>query len=163
MDGRILNFDGGIGYAEKDSGTSFPSSYLWVQCNTFPEPAGIMVSVAEIPFCGLSFPGCICAIVHGGMEYRFATYLGCRIQAAGPAYLCLTQGPFRLEVHMTPHSDGHPLAAPKGGRMSQIIRECCNAHIRIQLWKKQRPVFDLSSPLAAMEYVSGPALRRSQP
>ena len=35
----------GLGYAEKDSGTSFPRSYLWMQCNDFSEPCSVMVSI----------------------------------------------------------------------------------------------------------------------
>lgn len=29
IDGQLHCFDGGVGYTEKDSGTSFPRSYLW--------------------------------------------------------------------------------------------------------------------------------------
>ena len=36
IDGQLHCFDGGVGYTEKDSGTSFPRSYLWMQCNDFP-------------------------------------------------------------------------------------------------------------------------------
>ena len=35
--------------------------------------------IIDIPFCGGSFQGCICAIVYGGREYRLATYRGVRI------------------------------------------------------------------------------------
>ena len=79
VDGVYHSFDGGIGYIEKDSGTSFPSSYQWLQCNDFAEPCSIMASIAHIPFCGSSFTGFICAIVREGREYRFATYNGARI------------------------------------------------------------------------------------
>lgn len=152
IDGIPWNFDGGIGYTETDSGISFPSSYLWVQCNAFPEPAGIIAAIADIPFCGLSFRGCICAIVHGGVEYRFATYLGVRVLAAEPDHIRLSQGGYLLDICMAPSPKIHPLAAPQHGRMSGIIRECCNAHIRMRLWKKSAQIFDLSSAAAAYEY-----------
>lgn len=55
MDGYVHSFEGGLGYVEKDSGTSFPRSYLWMQCNDFPSACSIMISIAHIPFCGSSF------------------------------------------------------------------------------------------------------------
>ena len=35
IDGILHDFNGGKGYIEKDSGKSFPQSYLWLQCNDF--------------------------------------------------------------------------------------------------------------------------------
>ncbi len=73
-DGETYSFFGGVGYIEKDSGRSFPRYYQWLQCNSFPEPCSMMLSVANVPFCGLSFSGCICAIMYKGIEYRLASY-----------------------------------------------------------------------------------------
>jgi tocopherol cyclase len=50
LNGRELNFTGGKGYIEGDSGRSFPKSYTWVQCNDFTVECSIMVSVVHIPF-----------------------------------------------------------------------------------------------------------------
>lgn len=153
-DGELHSFNGGNGYIEKDSGTSFPRSYLWLQCGDFPEPCSIMVSVARIPFCGLSFTGCICAIVYRGREYRLATYNGVRIHAAGAEHVCLSQGGLLLEVDMTPLHSGHPLRAPVGGKMSGTIRESSNALVSARLWDCGRPVFSLRSGHATYEYVN---------
>lgn len=154
IDGELCSFDGGRGYVEMDSGISFPSGYLWVQCNAFREECSIMASVARIPFGGRSFRGCICAIIHGGKEYRFATYCGVRILAFSETHLCLKQGSFLLELEIQP-SQGHPLAAPEKGQMSGLVRECCNAAIHARLWEKSQIIFDLSSSTAAYEYVPG--------
>lgn len=152
IDGENVSFDGGKGYVEMDRGDSFPLSYLWVQCNTFPEDGSVMASVASIPFCGGVFRGCICAVIHNGNEYRFATYYGVRILACSPTHLCLKQGNFLLELEIQP-ARGHLLAAPDKGTMSSSIRECCNAGLRVRLWESSRPVFDLASRTAAYEYV----------
>lgn len=56
-----------------------PSSYLWIQANDFQMPCSIMAAVADIPFFGLHFRGCICIIQCMGREYRLATYLGVRV------------------------------------------------------------------------------------
>ena len=84
LPGRAVDFDGGLGYLEKDSGRSFPKSYLWLQCSDFSQPCSIFLSLARIPFCGLVFPGCICAVHFGGREYRFATYEGVKLLETGP-------------------------------------------------------------------------------
>lgn len=153
VSGQRLDLTGGEGYLEKDSGTSFPSSYLWLQCNSFPEPCSLMVSVARIPFCTLHFRGCICALLYGGREYRLATYRGVRIRAFGPEHLCLTQGGLRLEVDITPSHGGHLLRSPIKGRMSGAIRESSNAAVRVRFWEDGRQRFDLSSSHAAYEFV----------
>ena len=110
MDGYVHSFEGGLGYVEKDSGTSFfPRSYLWMQCNDFPSACSIMISIAHIPFCGSSFRGCICAIVYQGREYRLATYRGVKVQAFTPEHICLSQGSLLLELDITsPHTGGPP-------------------------------------------------------
>lgn len=151
--GKPHCFDGGDGYIEMDSGTSFPSSYLWLQCSSFPEPCSVMVSIAQIPFCGIRFTGCICAVVYGGREYRLATYKGVRILAANPEHLRLSQGKLLLEIDIHPSHGGYALRSPVRGKMSGTIRESSNAAVRVRLWERGKPVFDLSSNHAAYEFV----------
>lgn len=153
MDGHMHSFDGGLGYVEKDSGTSFPRSYMWLQCNDFPKPCSIMVSIAHIPFCGSSFCGCICAILYQGREYRLATYKGVKVELFTPEQIFLSQGSLLLELDIAPSHTGHPLRAPQRGKMSSTIRESCNAHLRARLWKRKTPVFDLKSNHAVYEFV----------
>lgn len=51
-------YDEGRGYIEKDWGKSFPSSWIWMQSNDFPQPkTSLMVSVAVIPWLRSSFVG----------------------------------------------------------------------------------------------------------
>lgn len=153
MDGYLHSFDGGLGYAEKDSGTSFPRSYLWVQCNDFLKSCSIMISIAHIPFCGSSFRGCICTVLYQGREYRLATYRGVKVQAFTPEHICLSQGSLLLELDIVPSHAGHTLRAPQCGKMSGTIRESCNAHLRARLWKREKPVFDLQSDHVVYEFV----------
>lgn len=160
VDGEPHDFDGGTGYIERDSGTSFPSSYLWVQCNDFPQPCSFVVSIAHIPFCGMSFTGCICAIVYGGREYRLATYSGARIHVAEAGHICLSQGKLLLEIDVKPSHRGHALRAPLQGRMSGTIRESMNACLHVRLWEGGRPVLNQHSGHAAYEFVP-PAGRQS--
>ena len=153
IDGHIHSFEGGLGYVEKDSVTSFPRSYLWMQCNDFPKPCSIMVSIAHIPFCGSSFYGCICAILYQGREYRLATYRGVKVESFTPEHICLSQGSLLLELEIAPSHTGHPLRAPQCGKMSSTIRESYNAYLRARLWKREKPVFDLQSKHAVYRCV----------
>ncbi|MDD3165104.1 MAG: tocopherol cyclase family protein [Oscillospiraceae bacterium] len=160
IDGTPHRFSGGNGYIEKDSGTSFPRSYLWLQCNDFAAPCSVMVSIACIPFCGMHFTGCICAMIYAGHEYRLATYTGVRIHAASASHICLSQGRLLLKIDITPSQDGHPLRAPVRGSMSGVIRESSNASIFLQLWDNGKQVAALRSDHASFEYV--PAAPRSK-
>ena len=153
MDGHLHSFDGGLGYAEKDSGISFPSSYLWMQCNDFPKPCSIMISIAHIPFYGISFRGCICAVLYQGREYRLATYRGVKVKSFTPEHICLSQGSLLLELEVASSHTGHPLRAPQCGKMSSTIRESCNVHLRAKLWKRGKTIFDLQSDHATYEFV----------
>jgi hypothetical protein len=153
MDGHLHRFDSGLGYAEKDSGISFPRSYLWMQCNDFQEPCSVMISIAHIQFCGSSFRGCICAVLYRSREYRLATYRGVKIQAFTPEHICLAQGSLLLELDIVPPHAGHTLRAPLCGRMSATIRESCNVPLRARLRKGGKTIFDLQSDHAAYEFV----------
>lgn len=153
VEGKYTDLDGGVGYIEKDSGTSFPRAYLWLQCNNFSEPCAVMASVAHIPFGKGSFTGCICALVYRGREYRFATYNGVHILAAEEGHLCLSRGKQLLEIDITPLHGGYPLLSPMRGQMSGVIRESGNADIRVRLWERGKRVLDLRSGCAAYERV----------
>lgn len=152
-EGKEMVFDGGFGYIERDSGTSFPSSYQWIQCNAFREPCSVMLSIARIPFLGGHFTGCICAVVYGEREYRLATYKGVRIRVAEPGYVVLSQGNLLLKIDIRSCAAAHSLLSPVQGRMTGTIRESNRACARFRLWEKGNRVFDLRSENAGYEYV----------
>lgn len=69
----------GVGYIEKDRGTSFPTKYLWLQANHYDQNDSIFLSIARIPFCKLHFMGSIAILMIKKKQFRFASYLGARI------------------------------------------------------------------------------------
>lgn len=152
VDGRVIRFDGGQGYIEKDSGISFPSAYVWLQCNAFSEPCSVMLSIANIPFGGLHFRGCICAILYKGREYRLATYGGVRILAVKEDYISLAQGKLTFEAYIKASSGAYSLRAPIRGGMGGMIRESNHTHARFILRERGITVFDLESENAGFEY-----------
>lgn len=152
LNGRYLDFTDGVGYIEKDSGRSFPRKYLWVQCNDFPDDDAVMAAVADIPFLGGHFTGCVSAVWHAGREYRFATYRGVRIEEENARRLRLRQGKYRLIIDMCP-STGQELLAPQAGAMTRLIRESPCAPARFRLYDGETLLLDRESPRASMEYV----------
>lgn len=144
VDGRMLDLSGGRGYIEGDRGRSFPNAYLWLHCNDFSQPLSIMASVADIPFVGFHFMGCICAIHYKGREIRLATYRGVHIHHAGRDGLTLAQGRYRLRVDIGAHA-ALPLKAPRKGQMVDTIHESNCASARFRLWESGALLFDLAS------------------
>lgn len=154
INGREIIFKDSIGYIEKDWGKSFPENYLWVQCNDFKgSVSSIMVSIADIPFFGLKFKGCISAIYHNGMKYRMATYNRVKILRADSEAVILEKGNERLEIDIK-SGKGMRLKAPVNGYMTRLIREhpSCKADFRFYINGKLE--FSLKSDNCSFEYVN---------
>jgi len=80
LGGDIQEFQNGDGYIEKDWGTSFPSSWIWMQSNSFEEKGdSFMLSTAVIPWLGSSFIGHLAIIRTGGKTINLSTYKGGKI------------------------------------------------------------------------------------
>lgn len=149
INGVSYEFKDGVGYIEGDRGYSFPKEYLWTQC-CFPE-GSVMLSVADIPFCGFRFTGVIGAIQYRGTEYRLGTYLGARAVSIRDGAVEIIQGRRKLTVKRL-EKKGHPLAAPAGGKMSRTIHEtaACRAYFHYQ--EKGRTIFEFETDHASFEY-----------
>ena len=57
IEGKVLDLEGGRAYVEKDWGSKFPKTWVWIQANHFEAPENsngavgtLMLSVASIPF-----------------------------------------------------------------------------------------------------------------
>lgn len=135
-----LNFNGGIGYMEKDWGTSFPKEYIWIHSNHFQnETASLFFSVAHIPFHIVAFEGFISNFVIEGKEYRFATYNNskCTILDVADDYvdIRLENKSARLDIHAQVLEQGE-LIAPVKGTMQKTIKEGIAGIIHIRLEDK---------------------------
>lgn len=71
-----LSAKGGIGYLEKDWGSSFPAAWVWLQSNHLDlnAPASLMASVARIPWRGRHFRGFLCTWLWEGQLHTFTTW-----------------------------------------------------------------------------------------
>lgn len=150
LDGKSVAMSGGKGYIEGDSGNSFPKEYLWIQSNAFGEDLSVMVSVADIPFAGFHFRGCICAILYRGREYRLATYKGVKICHSDNRCVILKQGKYRLRIDIEA-PEFFPLKAPRMGNMTDVIQESNSAHARFRFWKRNELLFDDRSSHTSFE------------
>ncbi len=125
----------GTGYMEKDRGTSFPSEYLWFQSNQNKESPCFFLSYAHIPFAFSSFQGCICVLMLE-KQYRFATYLGCRVNINHKnKSIVLHQSPYELIISFD-YPQGHTLTSPIQGVMSGRVNETLEAEANVTLKKK---------------------------
>ena len=139
-----INFNEGTGYIEKDWGTSFPESWIWLHCNTFNQPgSSFTFSVAKIPWLGNFFIGHICFLYVEGKFYLFATYNSSKITK-------LTfQAPFidieiknkthTLKVKAVQNKSGE-LKAPVIGEMNRIIKESVDSTIEVELFNKENKI-----------------------
>ena len=147
VNGETFSFDRGEGYIEGDRGYSFPKHYTWVQ--GFFKGGSLMLSVAEIPFCGFRFTGVVGFVYCGAREYRLATYLGARAARDGRR-LQVRQGKYLLQLEL-PENDGHRLSAPVGGRMLRSIRESLCVGIRCMFKIGENEVLDSYCDMASFE------------
>ncbi len=84
IEDHLVEFTGGRGYIEKDWGTAFPSSYVWLASNHLRDTAGaeiagsLVASCAIIPGVGRTFRGSIVALKYPDHLATWATWNGSR-------------------------------------------------------------------------------------
>lgn len=144
LNSKIISFQDGRGYIEKDWGKSFPSSYLWLHSNHFNgADTAFMCSVARIPFGGMSFNGFICNVQVKGQEYRFATYNGSKLKVheftSSRTRLELTHKDLVLTIDAK-MENGAALRSPHLGSMSNQIKEGLFGVVEIKLADKGRGI-----------------------
>ena len=134
-----INFTEGTGYIEKDWGTSFPESWIWLHCNTFNNSkSSFTFSVAKIPWLGSFFIGHICFLYLNGKFYLFATYNGSKITK-----LEFQPPVLEIEIRNKTHfikvkavqNKSGILKAPVVGEMNRMIKESVDSAIEIELYE----------------------------
>ncbi len=151
------HFKNGIGYIEKDWGSSFPTSYVWAQANDFENPdCSFFLSVATIPISCFSFTGFICSLILEGKEYRFSTYNGSKIAnfrtSSQNFNIVLKQKDYRLHIY-SDTKNSFSLKAPRVGSMNREIFESIDANIMICLSKQDAILFEGKSKNCGLEIV----------
>lgn len=151
-----ISFDGGVGYIEKDWGTSFPKCWIWIQSNHFEaldRKVSLMVSVAHIPWLGNYFIGFLVGFWLDDKLYKFATYTGAKrttVINGDDVKLVFSQGKYRLEItaHKAPGTD---LISPISGEMRGKVNESLLAVLDVKLYESGAKIYEGSGRNAGME------------
>ncbi len=156
--GEVANLDNARGYIEKDWGSSFPRSYVWMQSNRFEQGAvSFMCSIATIPYLGKYFRGFIGFLWVDGKLYRFATYTHAKLEdvqlTENAVQFTLREHKFSIAVAATRSASG-VLKAPQKGQMERRISESIDAKISLTLKDaKGKVLFQGTGTEAGLEIV----------
>ena len=158
MNGENLNFDGGIGYIEKDWGRNFPQSWIWAQANHFKkENVSLSASIAKIPLLGTRFAGFIVGLLIGDKLYRFTTYKSAKIvnikKKSDKIEWVLKQRDLTLSIFIIIGKKSGMLYAPDKYDMVEKVEEHLDSSIKIKLQKHQEIILEDQSNHAATEVV----------
>lgn len=148
LNGREIRFRNGSGYLEGDRGTSFPRRYVWTQCSHGGN--SVMLSVADVPFAGRSFVGCIGILLLDNREMRIATYLGAKVLQVGDDEILVQQKNLTLQVSLL-KSRPCLLRAPQSGIMTRFIRESAVCRVRYRCTVDGAVLFDCTDDRASFE------------
>ncbi len=152
-----IEFNKGIGYIEKDWGSSFPKSYIWCQGNNFNKTkSSFMLSIADIPFKFFNFKGIICVLKTENEEFKFTTYNNTKIEK----YLIndksfdisLKKDKYLLNIKSN-YDNGNKLLAPVKGKMNKDILESVTANITVILKQDNNELFHDMSRNCGLEIV----------
>lgn len=151
VNGEKMDFTRGMGYIEKDRGTSFPNAYQWMQCSWYDKgPASMMLAIAEVPVGMWNFTGCIGSIYYRGEEHRIATYLGAKILKNDAGVIWIRQGKYRLLVKIGGKGK-QALKAPEEGSMSREVKESLACDIECRLYREKELLLHLKDRHASAE------------
>ncbi len=159
VNGQPVDFTGGKGYIEKDWGQSFPSSWIWLQTNHFDadRSVSLMASVANIPWIGSHFIGCIVGFLYGDRLYRFATYTGAKRYAQledNTVRFGFKDRTHRLEI-IAHQAGGGELVSPLSGNMTGKVNESMQSTAEVKLYAKEKLIFSGTGRNAGLEVAGG--------
>jgi len=158
IDGQYVDFEGGTGYIEKDWGSSFPESWVWLHCNTFDNTqSSFTFSVAKIPWLGSYFIGFISYLQLEGRFINFSTWSKARIEKLeylnNTVHILISNKKYLLEVEAHNNQTGQ-LKAPIRGSMTRMIKETVDATIKLKLSERSGKVlFQDQGSRAGMELI----------
>ena len=140
INNKVIRFDGGKGYSEKDWGVSFPEAWIWIQSNNFKEhDTSFMLSIAKIPWMGKFFIGLISFLYIKKHFYLYNTYSKSVFSITGnnkdTLEIILTNRTSELKIKVIKNSFCD-LKAPVAGEMSRRIKESIDSEVHIQLFDR---------------------------
>lgn len=157
INNKLINFNNGIGYIEKDWGCSFPKDYIWCQANNFDKSnCNFMLSVADIPFKIFNFKGLICVLMIDNKEFKFTTYNNSKLVKCDVnnnfLNIILRKGKYILDIKSN-YEMGNRLSAPVRGKMEKDIFESISSLISVTLKEDNNIIFSDTSKNCGLEIV----------
>jgi len=158
MNNTIYNFDKGLGYIEKDWGKSMPSAWIWIQSNSFSSPkTSFMLSVANVPWMGSSFPGFLGFFLHDSIVTSFGTYSRTKLKLesynSDTIKITISDKEFIYYLETYRNKAGI-LKAPVKGGMDRRIAESIDAQLKLTVTdKKGNVIFEDITSTAGLETV----------
>lgn len=161
-----IDWTDGIGYLEKDWGTSFPKCWIWSHCNNFKDskPASLMASVAHIPWMGKYFPGFIVVLWIDGQEYRFATYNGAKMKCVvleDRVFMEFKSGDLQLSVHAFKGKTA-VLRSPIQGQMTGKVNESLQARVEVIFTRSGKELWAANGTTAGLEVAGDTTILESE-
>jgi hypothetical protein len=155
---KVIDFNKGIGYTEKDWGKNFPNSWIWVQANHFNKSKiSISASMASIPFLGTQFAGFIIGLLVEDKLYRFTTYRSAKtvnLKHDGKAIEWIVkQKDLTLSIYIELGNKAGLLFAPDENDMIEKVPEYLDSRVSIKLEDSNKIIIEDKSNLAANEVI----------
>jgi tocopherol cyclase len=155
--GEKIDFDGGLGYVEKDWGSVFPRIYLWAQASAFKNSdASFMLSAAKVPVMGAGLNGLIAFLYAGGRFFRFSTYALAKVkkiefQNKNEIALEVSSPKYDLAVKLR-QNEACALKAPDRTGMNREIKETVSGYLSVKMTRRGgRVEFSDESDCAGIE------------
>lgn len=155
IDGQSINFNNGQGYIEKDWGTGFPRSYIWIQAQHFSKAdCSLMLSIAHIPWLKRYFPGFLIGLRCNDRFYSFTTYNGavlkkCRVTGK-TIEICAQNNTCEIEIKAM-RQTGATLHAPVHDRMHPAVQESLTTPISLILRDKKSILLETQDKLGGLD------------
>lgn len=159
INGANVDFTGGKVYIEKNWGSSFPKSWLWIQSNSFKSrKASVTCSVGTIPFPIKDFTGFLIGVTLENEFYSFTTINNSKINIQNFGEdIALTATKKNLKLTLKTYTnpkDFVVLKAPNKGSMTSTVKETINAQVYMLLedTKTNKKIFEDIGLSTGVEY-----------
>lgn len=152
INNKTFNIDG-IGYMEKDWGTSFPKKYVWTQGSDVLGNS-VVFSNATVPILGRYATGFFLVILHNDKEYRFSSIEGSKMlsfEADHNSFKSKIQkGNLTVEIFAKQYNP-ISLKSPNMGEMKSSIKESLDGNLKIALLKDGKVSFEIENERASID------------
>ncbi len=143
VNGEIIDFTGGKVYIEKNWGSAFPYSYIWLQGNSFEKGcASVTCSAGHIPLPApfKSFSGFLIGIYSDSKFYKFTSINKSTLSIkCGNNYIILKADNKKYRLSMkASYNEGTfmDLYAPDGNEMKPSASETLLGNLKVELYDK---------------------------